>query len=373
MARAKISKTLTRGKAPKPKMSRAGARAVDDKYYGAEPLIVDCNHETAYRDALNWYNYMHDNDQSRDWLLDYMKKVGFQKTQIAAVKRCPKFRVPTTIGWQARMMINGNTLTESSMNFFNNKLDELFALSTTIKEVSEEVIVKSTVSIQERTIAKSNQIITDCEEAIDRDPQLNIYEWLKGIEATVSAANAIKSYYSRWKEDYEPEEGDSRATLRIKQSQYNYWSTFIEDIDRYCGNAKSVKVRKPREKKQKTAVDQVKTLKYQKEFPSLKIVSVNPAEIIGSNQLWLYNTKYRKLTRLDAMGPSGLQVKGTTVTGYDIEKSLTKSVRKPEVTTHAVLTAGKINLRRLMDDIKTNQTEPNGRINNDTIILRVCK
>ena len=102
-------------------------------------------------------------------------------------------------------------------------------------------------------------------------------------------------------------------------------------------------------------------------------MSVNPAEIIGCNQLWTYNTKYKKLSRYDASGPNGIQVKGTTLIGFDVEKSLTKSVRKPEVTIQNLLSAGKVALRSIMDDLKTNVTQPNGRINTDTIILRVIK
>ena len=102
-------------------------------------------------------------------------------------------------------------------------------------------------------------------------------------------------------------------------------------------------------------------------------MSVNPAEIVGCQQLWTYNTKYKKLTRYDALGPNGIQVKGTTLIGYDVDKSLTKSLRKPDVTIQLLLSAGKVSLRKILEDLKTNETKPNGRINSDTVILRVIK
>ena len=213
----------------------------------------------------------------------------------------------------------------------------------------------------------------DCEEAIDSNPALNIYEWLKGKEATVQAANAIRDFYAKWLPDFEEDEFDTRAEKKQRAEQKKYWEGFIADCDRYCGNKKATKIRKPREKKVKSAVDQVSKMKFQKEFPPLKIVSVNPAEMIGASQVWTYNTKYKKLTRYDAAGPKGIQVKGTTLIGYDEEKSLTKSVRKPEVTIQQLLSAGKVALRNILTDLKTNETKPNGRINTDTIILRVIK
>jgi len=153
----------------------------------------------------------------------------------------------------------------------------------------------------------------------------------------------------------------------------NFWQSFFSDIERYVNNKKVTKVRKPREKKAKSAVDLVKNLKYQKEEPSLKIVSVHPTELVGCAQLWTYNTKYKKLSRYDSVGPAGIQVKGTTLIGYDVETSMSKGLRKPEASIQALLGAGKVSLRKLMDEIKTVESKPNGRINQDTILLRVIK
>lgn len=369
MARAP-KKLTTKTKMTKPKMSRSAVKSIDDKYYGSEPIDVSIR---GYTDALNWYNYMHGTDQARDWFLDYLKK-NHTKDIVSAVRRVPKYRVPTTVGWISRMIMNDNKLQESSVSFLNNRLNELVELGNHIKEDTEEkVIDKPVVSIQERTQAKINQLITECEEAIDTDPKLNIYQWLQGKEATAQAAAAIRDYYAKWIDDFEADEFDTRIEKKHRAEQKAYWEGFVSDCDRFCDNKKATKVRKPRDKKQKSAVDLVKNVKYQKEFPPLKIVSINPGEVIGSQQLWVYNTKYKKLTRYDAVGPAGLQVKGTSLIGFDVEKSLTKSVRKPEVVIQQLLSAGKVTLRKLMDELKTNETKPSGRINSDTVFLRVIK
>jgi hypothetical protein len=79
------------------------------------------------------------------------------------------------------------------------------------------------------------------------------------------------------------------------------------------------------------------------------------------------------LARYDSSGPAGIQVKGTTLTGYDIETSTSKSLRKPDVSIQALLGAGKVSLRKFIDEIKTVESKPNGRINEDTILLRIIK
>ena len=367
MAKAAISKKLTtKPKTTRPKLTRTAVKSIDYRFYGSEPIDIAVR---GYTDALNWYNYMHDIDKAREWFLDYVKR-NKTKVELAAVRRLAKHSIPSTVGWIARILMNGNQL--ENMNYFETRMAELIEAGLKTKEVVERAD-KPVVSIQERTQSKIYQLITDCEEAVDNDPALNIYDWLKGKEATVQAASAIRDFYAKWVNDYEEDEFDTRTEKKQRADQKKYWEAFVSDCDRYCGNKKATKVRKPREKKTKSAVDQITKLQYQKEFPQLKIVSVNPAELVGCNQLWTYNTKYKKLSRYDATGPAGITVKGTTLIGFDVERSLTKSIRKPEVTIQQLLSAGKVALRSIMDELKTNESKPNGRINTDTVLLRVIK
>lgn len=361
---------------PKPK-SRAVIKSIDDKSYGFEPLVIATEDSGKYRDALNWYNYMFDHDRAREWLLEYMKVSGFERAQIAAVRRCPKHSITPTIGWQARIMMNGNVLTESSMDFFNQRLDGLFKMSEEIKEVTDQVVEKPVIDIQARIRARANSLITMVEEEIDgvmNGGTFDIYSFLQRHEVTPQVAGYIRDYYLPMKEEVLLDDEQVKESYGKKLKFWNtFYCTFIADCDRFINNKKAVKIRKPREKKVKSAVDVVKALKYQKEEPSLKIVSVHPTEIVGCNQLWVYNTKYKKLTQYISMSPNGLQVKGTTLIGYDPDLSISKSLRKPEVTTAELLKAGKVAIRTFMADLKTAPSVPNGRINEQTILLRAIK
>jgi hypothetical protein len=75
----------------------------------------------------------------------------------------------------------------------------------------------------------------------------------------------------------------------------------------------------------------------------------------------------------NAVGNSGLSVRGTTLTGFDAETSITKKLRKPESVIKPLLEGGKIYLRKVMDNITTTEQKATGRINTDTILLRVVK
>ena len=121
-----------------------------------------------------------------------------------------------------------------------------------------------------------------------------------------------------------------------------------------------------------SAEKQIKRLKFQPKNEEYKLVSINPADIIGADQLWLFNTKYRRLTVYNSMGPAGLSIKGTTLQGYDPDDSYTKTVRKPDDVLPNVLKGGKRILKNLMSTINSKESQPNGRINGETVLLRVA-
>jgi len=93
---------------------------------------------------------------------------------------------------------------------------------------------------------------------------------------------------------------------------------------------------------------------------------------LGAKELWVYNTKTRKIGQYVAdslTGPVG--IKGTTITGYDTVKSVCKTIRKPDEKLKEFARASKVELRKFMSNIKATETALNGRINADMVLLKV--
>jgi hypothetical protein len=139
-------------------------------------------------------------------------------------------------------------------------------------------------------------------------------------------------------------------------------------------------VRKPRKAKPKSVDKLIAKLNYLKVDTTLNLASINPTDIIGANELWVYNTKSRKIgkyvaSNIDPKGMkrdgTGLSIKGTTIIGYDEAQSTMKTLRKPAEQLKEFKAAGKVALRKFMDDIKTTEARLNGRINGETILLKV--
>jgi hypothetical protein len=118
--------------------------------------------------------------------------------------------------------------------------------------------------------------------------------------------------------------------------------------------------RKPRAKKFKSASEVTQKVNYMKTDEKLKVSSVSPDQIVGALQLWVFNVKTRKLGVFVSQDEQGLTVKGTTVKSFDEIKSVSKTVRKPEVKIPELMSAGKVALRRVMDDIKAKASKLKG-------------
>jgi hypothetical protein len=100
-------------------------------------------------------------------------------------------------------------------------------------------------------------------------------------------------------------------------------------------------------------------------------VSINPQDVIGVKELWVYNTKSRKLGKYVATEFSELGIKGTSIVNYDEIKSVQKTLRKPEEQLKEFKAAGKVQLRKFLDDIKAVDIKLNGRINEEVVLLKV--
>jgi hypothetical protein len=126
--------------------------------------------------------------------------------------------------------------------------------------------------------------------------------------------------------------------------------------------------RKPRARKEKPPAVLAAKMKYMKEFPELKLKSELPSKIVGASEVWIYNTKYKKVQVYRSLG--ALSIKGTTILNYDVATSGAKTMRKPELVT-GFMGMTKRTLAGEFKALKTKESAVNGRVNEDCIILRV--
>lgn len=142
---------------------------------------------------------------------------------------------------------------------------------------------------------------------------------------------------------------------------------FGEVLEQIKAQQVVTKITRTRRKKVVTKDKQVAKLNYQTDSAEFGgLVSQNPEKLIGANVALLFNTKYRMIQLYVG---EGLAVQGSTIKNFDAEKSYAKKVRKPEEFLPQ-LTVQKKSVK-LVSEINAKPQKVTGRVNKDTIILKV--
>jgi hypothetical protein len=314
-------------------------------------------------------------DEARQYIIDYLKS-NKKEALIKKIKRVPNNRLPTTAAWVFRLHMRGaefeGDVLEKAMSLL---MDSFRYMEEEKKEETVKVVDRP--SIQERISEKVSDFIGEVEAIVDNPPaDFSMYKMLQSAEFPAKLASKVAEYYRPIAEEMsevtnktEGYESYKKPALAARAELFN---SIVSDCERYAGNLK--KSRAPRKKKTITADKKLKFFQYQKQDNALKLSSVNPESIIGAQELWTFNTKYKTLTLFKARGPAGLDVKRTAIDGYDVEASVSKRVgRKTEDIIKRVLTGGKIVLRKIFDEISSDPIKLSDRINNNIILLKTVR
>ena len=351
---------------------------VNEKFVGQEPKFLGEVTEKDLGIALSWYSINRKAKDSQKYASAYFKKV--HKLDILPVIKTK----PTQFGFVCRILTNGGVLSPERKEWFDGQVEELKKelVKAKAKVKTEQFIEVVKVNIQDRIREKAIECIGEFEGQIDdiilksESPQPYAVMHTLGIKGVHTRAILEWSREKR----AEFEEVLTTNDSQLKEGYSNFKKTDLKKIIAYCDQvildcnkvAQSV-VRKARKRKAKSPEQLVAKMKHCLEFKDLSLTSVKSTDIIESMQLWVYNTKTRKLGVYHAEDAGGLSVKGSSIVNFSETKSIQKTLRKPEVMLPEVLKGGKVFLRNAIDSIKAVESKLTGRINADTILLRVMK
>jgi len=348
--------------------------------------------------ATEYYRLEFSGKDLKPAVVKWMTDTGCTKTDIAAFKKTKDGRCNVTMGAIASCLLRGMPSIRADFNkgrdtaawLRNEIVTVIEAGKNDIEEVEakEAKPVVNQPSIQDRlreTAFKMTEEIEDAIEGFQTDPEtfdpkaFKMLNLLKGKEVKAAHARVIKTLYSRdlaeleelasGKADEQLREGYAHRSKKQIKNLIAFYQEIMSACDMLSQEAKAN--RKPKARKTQPKEKIVAKMKYMKSNEPLKLVSVNPTDIIGSKELWIFNTKTRKLGKYIANEYMELGVKGTTITGFNEHTSIQKTIRKPEEKLKEFKAAGKVQLRKFLEDINATDTKMNGRINEDTILLKV--
>ncbi len=399
------TKAATKTRVTKKQVIAHRTRAVKDTspvWEGCETWSGDEFHRH-FRKAMDYYRLESEIKTYKPVVVKWMEGAGYAKSEIAAVKKVKDNRISTTMGAIAHCLLRGMQVQRAD---FNNGRDTGEWLRKEIADVitqgkddidpeiaaAEKEAAKADVytpSIQERVrdaAMNMTEELEDAYHAFQTDPEnfdpkaFKILSLLRGKGVKAAHARIIRDFYARdLAELTELASGKADEQLREgyqhrSKKQIKNFIVFLQEIESACKMLmEEARVnKKPRAKKAVPAEKIVGKMKYLKTFEALKLVSINPADILRAKELWVYNTKTRKLGKYVTTEFSELGVKGTSITGFDEHNSIQKTIRKPEEKLKEFKAAGKVQLRKFLDEINATDTKMTGRINEDTILLKVA-
>ena len=373
----------------------ARTKDLSPKWDGCENMTTDQFYKR-FRMSMQWYNMEKSAKDLKPKVIDWMSRNDYSKDTIKQFKAIKDWHCTITMGSIAANLLKGMPAVRED---FNNGRDTSAWLREQIARVLDEgkndleveavVEVKPSYapSIQDRLREASLKMTDEIEDALaafDADPNgfepkaFKLLNLLKGKQAKAAHARIIKSLYLRnytelqeayAGKDDQLKEAYSHISKKNLRKLVDFYSEIISACDMLGQEAKVN--RKPKAKKAVPAEKVVAKLKFKKTDEVNKLVSINPTDIVGAKELWIYNTKTRKLGKYVAAEFSDLSVKGTSLIGFDENKSVMKTLRKPAEQLKAFKSAGKVQLRKFLDEINAVDIKMNGRINEETILLKV--
>ena len=395
----------------------------------------DGNQIHRHREACRAFYY--ENFKPADlytYIFEWMTKSGeYTKEQIRQAKAAPNYVLSISAGISCKTLLDGapnysekeNEYWESLAGtmgskkplteFIKARIEESIQAGSKVVEVKKvEEKAKENVyvpTIQERLREAAMNLMGPIDDQIESfvedhekfDPKaLDVLKDFRTNQAKPAHARIIKNYLEPIYNEYtELTNFPTKAKLdKMSELDQDLWAqlkegyahlskksiknimSFLQDAIGACDmviNEGKVN-RKPRKPKAVNKEKVVAKMKYKRTDEDLKMVSINPVDIIGANELWVYNCKTRKIGKyvaanIDPTGigreGSGLNVKGTTIIGFNEEESIQKTLRKPKDQLAEFYACGKVKLRKYLDDIKTTDIKLNGRINADTVLLKI--
>lgn len=390
--KAKTSKALSAGASHEP------------KWDNAESMTGEAYHKQL-KDALYYYSMEVKNAQYKKWVINWVNASEQWAEHSKNIAKNSDSRFSSTLGGICRMMtlgmpdtylpyneywesLGGTTGKVKPLTTYVNK--EIARLLSESENLLEEVVKDSkpkanVPTIQDRMNEIADKHILHFELFEDQlmngetvnDPKA--FEYLKTENCPQALIKKISAFFEVHRQELIEAKAGQDEQLKEGYSHYKaadykrfeaFYAKLFADLEAYAQVKKATKQARVRKAPAKEKV--VAKLKYLKEDSKSKLVSVNPVDILTAETLWVYNTKTRKLGKYIADAHAGtLGVKGTSIVGFDETQSVQKTLRKPEQQLKDFKGAGKIQLRKFIESIKTTDTKLNGRINADTILLKV--
>jgi hypothetical protein len=384
-------------------MKRKGRKTNRELVDSLRPNLSNINPENKdfvtlfYKALLYAHQELNDKAYKKE-VIEYAKKNGLDHKAINALQ--DNDITLSSVGKYCYLLNGGAVLPESHAKGWPAAVERLMTKAKEAKAARSRKDVEDAakgeikaaqpkLTVQDRMRDQAAELASDIDVYMDkivRDPKGKLTEkfdvsskmQIAGFKA--GQARHLSSFYTdelaELKEALEGKDEQLKEGYRqFKKPQLERMVAFLESVVNAASMTEKVSKtqRKARKKKTPTVEKVVSKIKYLPKFEEFGLVSEPPESIVGATEVWVYNTKKRKLGKYVAEEHATLSCKGSKLVFFNPDKSVQKALRKPKDQLKEFSNAGKVQLRKFLENIRGVDTKLNGKLGPDVIILRTVR
>lgn len=345
-----------------------------------------------YQYTKNYFHYEVDNKDLVSVFKAYIK-ANYSKTEVKSILANPEYKFYShthyaCIAWWLTMELEREEIVEyweqALKNYLTTLIDQgkkLLKEKTEQPKDSKNVVSLSPAQRLQNKIG--NTIMQDLLDLEDdwiagEKSTIDIYQLFQKHGLSGSATKSVREVLDGWLLDYEDAyhkrceqavEGYSHLKRTEIKRRISAINEMLADLDKIKNAAKAK--RATRLPKPKSADKQVSKVQYKKEDKDFKLVSIPPIQIIGRSKMYTFDTKEKLLKEFVSTSTSGFSISGSTLKNFNAEESRQVRLRKPDEILPVVQNKSTRQIGKAWSSLTTKTTVPNGRINANTIILRI--
>ena len=383
------------------------------KRVNPDPVFENCEAMTGaeFLHKVRWAtDYYRTEYKASDLLPDYFKWLtdnGYEKAQIATIKqhsthlgvaaiyaRCVNSGMPDSHAagaahWKTLKGTGGDlrptsvflhrtakTILETDRsNLVSDEIDTLVVPVTPVKTIQDHLQEKAYITMGDLE-AMFDEFVEDgmgktfkqkpftVLNASKLGPQhinkiIAIWEGMKSelTELQAGTCEQLNEGYAHW------------GKIQVRNA-ISFMDVIISDCNSYLQLKKVSK--KQRTRKPVSPEKLTRKFKYLKESTELGIKSVKVAELVDAGEAWFYDTKKRKLVHTVADSyTKTFSVKSTTLVGFDVGKTVQKTLRKPAEQLKEFMKLSVPNRRKFFQELKAVEIKYGGRGNDNLLLLAI--
>ncbi len=319
-------------------------------------------------------------------------KENFKKQEVPAILANPDYHfamysyMAASIIWLRagkELPEKWSHIPEHMKEYFTNLIENGKKL---LKKAEQKAIENAGVVIltpQQRLFQKVQQtIMVELDELEDQwiageKTEFDLYNRFRFHTLPTQAVEIVRRRIQAWHSEYydaynkkcdQAVEAYSHIQRSEQKRRIKVCDSMLADLDKL--KAASVAQRKPRTPKTKAADKQVAKLKFLKADSTYKLDSISPMQIVGAFRLYTFNVKTRVVSEYITNSTKGFEVQGTSIKNFDPDQSRQTRLRKPEDFLPIIQGKTPKQIDNAFKSLSTKISAPNGRLNEDTILVR---